>query len=137
MVDLKEAFVISERKVFDGIPCIYYDILLHNTKIRIGTIDLRLKMDMTMFYYGHVGYTIEKAYRGHSYAYWACKKLFEIAKEEYGMSSLLITCSPDNLPSYKTIEKLHGQYLGTFNVPHDHELYYRNERIKCVFRFDL
>ena len=46
VVDLKERYKISENLAFDGVPTIYYDILLHDTNTRVGKCDLRLKLDV-------------------------------------------------------------------------------------------
>ncbi len=137
VVDLCEDYRLSEDEAYDGVPCVFYNILLHNRKTCVGKIDLRLKMDERMYYFGHVGYYVNFIHRGKNYAYHACKLLFKIARKEFGMEELIITCSPDNIASYKTLVKLGGEYLETVNVPADHELYRRNERIKCIFRFKL
>lgn len=137
VVDLKQAYQLSESEAYDGVPCVFYDILLHGSKTKVGSIDLRFKMDDRMYYYGHVGYGVALMYRGHNYAYWACKRLFDIARHEYGIKELIITCNPDNVASYKTLIKLDGEYLGVVDVPIEHELYRKNERRKCIFRYEL
>ncbi len=137
VVDLEENYKVSAEEAYDSVPCIFYNIYKHGTRIKLGSIDIRFKMDENMFYYGNIGYFIHSLHRGHSYAYWACLKVFEIAKREYHMNELIITCSPDNIASYKTLVKLNGQFLGVFDVPVDHELYRKNERVKCIFRYKL
>ncbi len=137
VVDLRKSYEISEEEAYDGIPCAYYDIYIHDSNIKVGSIDLRLKMDKTMLYFGHIGYYVIEKHRGHSYAFWACKILFEIAKKEYGLSYLILTCSPDNIASYKTLVRLNGRFLGIVDVPKNHELYMKNEKEKCIFRYIL
>ena len=90
-----------------------------------------------MYYYGNVGYNIMESQRGHHYAYYACKVLFKIAKEEFGMKELIITCNPDNEASYKTLKKLKGDLVDIAQIPYDHELYEKGDRFKCIFRFKL
>ncbi|MBR3167848.1 MAG: GNAT family N-acetyltransferase [Erysipelotrichaceae bacterium] len=136
-VVLKERYRLSAEETSDGIPTVYYDIFLKNGVLPVGKIDLRLKMDDYMYYLGHIGYHVYKVYRGHSYAYKACLQLFRIAREEFGLSELIITCSPDNIASYKTLVKLGGKLIETVPVPVDHELYRNNERIKCIFKYKL
>ncbi len=136
-VVLKEHYRLSAEETSDGVPTVYYDICLRNSPLKVGKIDLRLKMDDYMYYLGHIGYHIYRFYRGHSYAYKACLQLFKIAKEEFGLTELIVTCSPDNIPSYKTLVKLGGQLVETVPVPEDHELYRNNERIKCIFKYKL
>ena len=90
-----------------------------------------------MYYYGNVGYNIIESQRGHHYAYYACKVLFKIAKEEFGMKELIITCNPDNDASYKTLKRLGGKLVEIAQIPYDHELYEKGDRFKCIFRFKL
>ena len=87
--------------------------------------------------YGNVAYNIKESYRGHHYAYYACKILFKIAKEEFGLKELIITCNPDNDASYKTLKRLGGKLVEIAQIPYDHELYEKGDRFKCIFRFKL
>lgn len=137
IVDLKYRYETTEDTAYDGIPTIYYDIVLHDTGAKIGSIDLRLKMDDNMYYYGHVGYDIVPRHRGHNYSYEACKLLFKEAKERYGMSELYLTCNPDNIASYKILQKLNGELVEVVQVPSNHELYKRGDKMKCIFRYKI
>lgn len=112
-----------------------YAIMLDG--IKIGECDLRLGMNEELYYAGQVGYRIYYPFRGNGYAYNACKLLFEIAKKQYGMHELLITCSPDNIPSDQTLRKLQGKYIKTVEVPRNHYLYARGELIKKIYIFTL
>lgn len=135
IVDLVERARVSEKTSFDGVPTVFYDIYVSGFKA--GKCDLRLKNDGFMYYYGNVGYNIKESYRGHHYAYYACKVLFKIAKEEFGMKELIITCNPDNDASYKTLKRLGGKLVEIAQIPYDHELYEKGDRFKCIFRFKL
>ena len=53
------------------------------------------------------------------------------------MNELIITCSPNNVASYKTLTKLDGQYIETVEVPKHTDLYRRGETTKCIFKFEL
>lgn len=134
-------FLKKRSSIFDygnnEASVIYYDILRSSDNKVVGYADLRVKRDDEYYYYGDLGYHIYEEYRGHNYAYYACLILFRIAKEEYGFEELIITCSPDNIASYKTLEKLKGEYLETVEVPRYTELYRRGETIKCIFRYRL
>ncbi|MBR3228107.1 MAG: GNAT family N-acetyltransferase [Erysipelotrichaceae bacterium] len=137
VVDLKEKYRTSVENAFDGVPSVYYDILLHGTDHKVGKCDLRLKLDERMYYYGHVGYNIIPQERGHRYAYHACKVLFAIAREEFGFSELYITCNPDNEASYRTLKRLGGELVEVAEIPHNHELYHGGDKYKCVFRYKI
>lgn len=135
-IKLREKFRTSKTTAFDGVPTVYYDVLnLESDKV--GTIELRLTMEGDMYYYGHVGYNIIDKYRGNNYAYHACELLFKIAREEFNMNELIITCSPENIASYKTLKKLNGELIEEVDVPENHELYMRGEKRKCIFKFRI
>ena len=62
---------------------------------KMGKCDLRIGNNEGLFYGGHIGYTINKEYRGHHYSAKACKLLFKLAKK-HDMEYLYITANPDN-----------------------------------------
>ncbi len=137
VVYLKEKYRVDEETAYDGVPAIYYDIYRNEDSARVGSIDLRLTIEGDMYYYGHVGYNIIKKYRGNNYVYYACKILFEIAKYEFDMDELIITCSPDNIASYKTLKKLNGEIIDLVHIPKNHTLYSLGETSKYIFRFKI
>lgn len=137
VVDIKEKYRTDEKSAYDGVPTVYYGIYKHNTKEQVGTIDLRLTVEGDMYYYGNIGYKIDKEYRGNNYAYYACKVLFKVAKEEFNMSELIITCSPENIASYKTLKKLNGELLELVDVPKGHLLHMIGETSKYIFRYRI
>lgn len=51
------------------------------------------------------------------------------------MDEIIITCSPENTASRRTIEKLGGELLETVEVPEDHWLYERGELVKNIYLF--
>lgn len=63
--------------------------------------------------------------------------LLQIAKEEYRFRNVIITCSPDNIASDKTIQSLHAELLQTVNVPKSHWLYRRGEKVKNIYLLTL
>ncbi len=137
VVDLIERYRVSEKSSFDGVPTIYYNIFLNGSRHRVGKCDLRLKNDGFMYYYGNIGYNILEDERGHHYAYYATKILLKIAKEEFGLNELIVTCDPGNDASYKTLKKLKGELIQVAAIPYDHELYQKGDRFKCIFRFKM
>lgn len=136
-VCLVENYRTNEKTAYDGIPTIYYDIYSNDTNEKVGKIELRLSIEGDMYYYGHIGYNISKVHRGNNYAYYACKILFNIAKDEHKLDELIITCSPDNIASYKTLMKLGGELIEQVDVPKGHMLYSFGETKKDVFRFRI
>lgn len=103
----------------------------------MGRIRLRVGWSEEVIRYaGHVGYTVEPAYRGHRYAERACRMLVPLAKR-HGMESLWITCQPDNVPSRRTLERLGAACVGVIDVPPEYPLDAGAERRKMCFRLAL
>ena len=120
----------------DWAPAYYFDICdLSGTKM--GACDLRVGYSERLYYGGHIGYCVEPPFRGHHYAARACRLLFQLAKK-HGMSYLIITCNPDNLPSRKTCEYLGGELLEIVELPEDNDMRVESgETHKCIFKFTL
>ena len=114
----------------------YFDILLKGTRTRVGYIDLRIGYSEFLYYLGNIGYRVYEEYRGHHYAYQACLLVFQYAKE-LQLPYVIITCSPENIASKKTLERLNGTYMGEKKVPLSHPLYLQGEKIKCIYRYDI
>lgn len=136
VVDLKMTQVYEANRSNHYVPSYFYDIYLHNTNKRVGYCDLRVGYNQELYYAGNIGYHVDPPYRGHHYAYEACRMLFQVALDK-GMDTVIITCSPDNPASRKTLERLDGCYIETVAVPEDHWLYQRGETIKRIYRYDL
>ena len=137
VVDLVVDQKIDAAPSNQQVPSVLYRIVLHGTDQTVGTCDLRIGMNEELYYAGNIGYNIRPAWRGHGYAYHACRVLLRIARQEYDMQELLITCSPDNIASRRTLEKLQGELVETADVPRSHWLYERGETVKNIYRFQL
>lgn len=135
-IDLLEEEICSPS-LSEPYTVIEYGIYLHETGIRIGNCDLRVGMNDELYYAGNVGYRIYEPYRGHGYAYDAAHVLLQEAKLIYEMKYLIITCSPENTASKKTLEKLRGKLIAVAEVPQEHWLYRRGEKVKDIYFFDL
>lgn len=114
---------------------IRFRIVLHGTYIFAGICDLRVGMNRILYYAGNIGYRIFEEYRGHGYACEAAGMLLRYAFETVGMMQVIITCSPENSASKRTIERLGGTLLETAAVPEDHWLVQRGEFVKNVYLF--
>ena len=136
VVDLVEEQVYEADRSNQYVPSYFYGIYVHDSQKRAGYCDLRVGYNRELYFAGNIGYHVNPPYRGHHYAYEACRLLFDVAREK-GMDTLIITCSPDNAASLKTLEKLGGEYLETVDVPPDHWLYQRGEPVKRIYRYDL
>lgn len=103
----------------------------------MGRIRLRVGWnDDVIRYAGHIGYAVEPVYRGHRYAERACRLILPLAKR-HGMTSLWITCQPDNTASRRTLERLGAECVGVIDVPHEYPLDAGAERKKMCFSLSL
>jgi predicted acetyltransferase len=57
---------------------------------------------------GHIGYVVVPEFRGRGYATAMLRKALRIARDELGISQVLVTCDDDNIASMRTIEKCGG-----------------------------
>ncbi|MBQ9327418.1 MAG: GNAT family N-acetyltransferase [Solobacterium sp.] len=136
VIDLVEEQFVEADSSNNYTPSYLFGMYLHDSFFRVGNCDLRLGETEELYYAGNIGYHVDLPYRGNHYAYEACLLLFDKAKA-LGLSSLIITCSPENEASRKTLEKLKGTYLETVDVPSDHWLYQRGETVKRIYRYSL
>jgi predicted acetyltransferase len=103
----------------------------------MGRIRLRVGWSEDVIRYaGHVGYAVEPAHRGRRYAERACRLIIPLAKR-HGMTSLWITCQPDNAQSRRTLERLGAECVGVIDVPPDYPLDAGAVRKKLCFRLGL
>ena len=117
-------------------PYYIYVIYLKEGKEEIGRITFRLGSNQDHYYDGHIGYTIEPPYRGHHFACQACLALKPLILNYY--QEVILTCSPDNIASKKTIEKLNTTYLETARIPSHLKKYFtKQETMKCVYKWQL
>lgn len=106
--------------------------------VRIGgTITLRIGQTPAIeLYYGHIGYHVFAPARGRHFAERSCRLLLPLARC-HGMTTLWITCDPDNIASNRTCERLGMHDVGVVQVPQSDPLYARGEREKRRYRLDL
>lgn len=132
---LEEAY-ISKDLPKGWAPYYIYSIMLDEVT-QVGKLTLRTGSKQERYYDGHVGYSIDLLYRGHHYAYQALLLLQEIAREK-GFQELLLTCSPENIASKKTILKLNVVYLETKRIPKEQQKYFLpEETIKEIYSWKL
>ena len=150
MLELKELGTISDGEidivlykkscgdVAKGFSPEYkFHVLLHGTDIVIGHINFRLgNSEKVVKYIGHIGYGIDKHYRGHKYAAKACKIIRTVAIE-HGMKSLIITCNPENDASRKTCETIGARFVCIIDIPETSDAFSPDETQKCRYEWVL
>lgn len=125
----------NENKERGWVPAYYFDIYLTDGT-KIGYCDLRVGHNEETHIGGNIGYGIEKDYRGNGYAARAVELLKVLAKK-HNMEYLIIACKPDNIASYKTIEKSGGKFLELKEIPEGHELRTITGEYEKIYRIDL
>jgi predicted acetyltransferase len=119
------------------VPAYKFKMMVADQIEVIGHIELRIgNTESLVRYGGHFGYEVEPAYRGHHYAARACRLLLPLAKS-HGLTTLWITCNPDNFTSRRTCELAGAIFVEIVDLPEDNDMYQRGERQKCRYRIDL
>lgn len=129
--------LILLEEVKDHLPAgfdpyqIYSIVVSHQ---EVGRLTLREGNDAQRYYDGHIGYTIDEQFRGHSYAYQACLLLKDMIERDH----LLISCDPQNIASLRTIEKLGCCFLETVTIPAKYKKFFaKDEKIKNIYLWKL
>ena len=134
-ITLELVTIVPGNPLKGWVPAQHYQIQKASSKEPIGQIDLRLGYTLDLVRYGgHIGYRIEKSFRGHHYAAKACLLLKPIA-EQLGMDVLWITCNPDNWASRKTCEYIGAKFIEIVDLPEYSDMYQEGERQKCRYRW--
>lgn len=141
LVDGDLELVISELfpgdAALDLVPSYKFNMISRPDKKIAGRIDLRLGNPRVItMYAGHIGYSVEPAYRGHRFAARAVRLLIPLARH-YDLSPLWITCNPDNYASRRTCELVGAEMVEIVDLPHDNDMYLIGERYKCRYRLDI
>lgn len=119
------------------LPTYFFKMMRRGDDAEIGNIKLRVCSSPHLVRYGgNIGYGVEPACRGHHYAARACTLLFPLARQ-HNLRELWITCSPDNMASRKTCERLGAELVDIVNLPEDSEMYQSGEREMCRYRVTL
>lgn len=127
---------MPEDVVHGWVPSYRFTMRPLNGRSELGTIDIRIGDNENIYYAGHIGYRVHPPYRGHHLAEKACRLIVRIARA-HGMTQVVITCNPDNLPSRRTIERLGARLDAIVDIPSGNELYLFGDRQKCRFIWDV
>lgn len=106
------------------------------TREYTGYVSLRLGESPALYYLGHIGYRIEEKYRGHGYAFAACK-LIKPFIQKLCLESVVITTDTDNIASRKTCEHLECELECISPVPLAYRKLCSGSRAKCRYIWKL
>lgn len=115
-----------------------YDFVIcpHGQRREAGRISLRTGESNAVYYFGHIGYHIEPAWRGHHWAMKACKLLLPLMRHR-GMRSCVITTDPDNTASRKTCEHLGCVLENIRPVPGEYQHRWQLSPAKCRYIWNI
>ncbi len=114
-----------------------YNFEIRRKGEKAGEIRLRIGFTDGLYYAGHIGYEVEEAFRGHSYAAKACKLLVPLIKR-HGFKQVLISNDPENWASRRTCEKVGAHLVRIADVPHWHELFSKlGHSRECVWEWRI
>lgn len=118
------------------IPFYYYDIYEKKSDEKAGKISIRIGDNYHSYFNGHIGYEIDKEFRGNYYSLYASKLVLQVAKE-YGMIRIYLTCNESNIASRKIIEELGCDLLEIIDVPNDYFGWYEGMEKQCIYKLIL
>ena len=111
----------------------YHFSIIHNGK-DAGYLNFRLgNAAMLTEYDGHIGYRVFPSFRGMGLAGKACEIVRPLIRQHH-MSSVILTCHPDNIASRRTIEKLGAEFL---EIKHFYGLSHDMDGVKCRYRWRI
>lgn len=116
------------------LPYYYYEILVDGSPV--GKISIRIGDNFHAYYNGHIGYEIFEAARGHGYARRACGLVLDVARF-HEMSRLYLTCTEDNIPSYRTMKHLGARLLEICNMPREYFAWFEGIKRHRIYQLDL
>lgn len=97
------------------------DIILNDTREKVGEITYNYTLDSGFNYGGNVSYEITEQFQNHHYATRALRLLKELLKNNHydGDKDLYVSTRPENLKSQKVIKNNNGKLVYEGEVPMD------------------
>lgn len=112
----------------DFVPAYHFRILLADGS-DVGNVNFRVgDAEHVRVCAGHIGFEIREQFRGHGYAFQACRAIAPFVRLVSG--AVTITCDPDNVASIRTIERLGASFTDEVSVPPHDPHYKRGSRTK-------
>jgi predicted acetyltransferase len=140
LVDGDLELVLVKRTPADPIkgyvPGYEFEMRPPNASVRMGTIRLRIGPAAKLRLPGHIGYEVNKPFRGHRFAARSCGLLLPLARR-HGLSAVWLTVDPKNTPSRRTCEIIGTRYVETVRIPTTHEMYAQGARYRRRYRLDV
>lgn len=117
----------------------YYRFEMRNalTDATMGRITLRIGNGETVLRFpGHLGFEVAPEFRGNRYAARSVQLLLPFMRK-HGLDRVWLGCSPENLASRKTCERVGGRYRDTIPISEDSDLYLQGMRFLRRYCIDI
>ena len=102
---------------FHKVPTYTFRMFSENSGEELGQINLRIGATTHLEQYaGHIGYGVNRAYRGHHYAARSVSLILPLARR-CGIDPVWITCDPDNIASRRSLEIAGAEFVEIVDVP--------------------
>ena len=125
--------VIPGEPSRDFVPAYHFRILVADGS-DVGHINFRVgDTEHVRVCAGHIGFEVGEQFRGHGYAFEACRAIAPFVRSIY--EAVTITCDPDNVASVRTIERLGAKFTDEVSVPAHDPHYQRGSRRKRRYRW--
>ena len=135
VLQLKEAQM--DVSGIEPVPTYRFQMVNSRSTATMGGLNLRIGTEEHLVRYrGHIGFTVDVAYRGNGYARRGCLLVLPLARK-HGLSSLRITCDPDNTPSRRTCERIGARLIEVVSVPEQIQAYTAGAQQKCRYELIL
>ena len=117
----------------DFVPAYHFRILAADGS-DVGHINFRIgDTEHVRVCAGHIGFQILEPFRGHGYAFQACRAIAPFVRSVY--EAVTITCDPDNRASIRIIERLGASFTDEVPVPAHDPNFQRGSRSKRRYRW--
>jgi tagatose 1,6-diphosphate aldolase len=132
-VKLRFVRIVPGDPARDFVPAYHFRILLADDT-DVGHINFRVgNTEHVRICAGHIGFEILEPFRGHRYAFEACRAIAPFVRSVY--EAVMITCDPENQASRRTIERLGAAFIDEVLIPAHDPHYKRGSRSKRRYKW--
>lgn len=128
--------VLSNEDVADPVCGIVDGFTFYMYKARtrhyMGYVSLRMGESGGLYYLGHIGYRVEREYRGRHLAERSCRMMIPLL-QRMNIRSLVITTNVENTPSRRTAERLGCELESIVAVPQEYRGICAGATHKCRY----
>lgn len=119
------------------VPTYFFDLLAEPANEVAGSINIRHATSRHIdFYAGHIGYSVDPAWRGRRFAARALRLLLPLARR-LELPTLWITCDPENVASRRSAELAGAELVEIVEVPETCVIFQAGHPRKCRYRLDV